>query len=120
MKEVPPEEFYRLANAEPPKEEKGPLVVTENTTVGDLRHAKGFAGRAFAGMCRFGLVFVKLFYKKGTANTISASLIDQPLRGIAKFAGMKRKTLEGLIIMFNGKFFTGLSRIMKRDRRKKA
>ena len=95
---------------EPPK--KRGMLIHENSTVNDLRYAKGWVGRAFSGVMRFALGFCKVFGKKEQANTLIMGVIHQPVRGLAKFGGMRRKTMEGLLLMFNGKFFKGLKTLL--------
>jgi beta-glucosidase len=93
-------------NAEPVK--KRGMLIHENSTVNDLRYAKGWVGRAFSGVMRFAISFCKVFGKKEQANTLIMGVIHQPVRGLAKFSGMSRKKMEGLLLMFNGKLFKGL------------
>ncbi len=84
------------------------MLIHENCTVGDLRYAKGWVGRAFSGVMRFAIGFCKAFGKKAQANTLIMGVIHQPVRGLAKFGGMSRQKMEGLLLMFNGKFFKGM------------
>ena len=51
-----------------------------------------------------------------TANTLVMGVLHQPLRGVAKFGGMSRRMLEGLITMFNGKFFKGLGMLITKGK----
>lgn len=96
-----------LAIVEEPPKKRG-MLIHENSTVNDLRYAKGWVGRAFSGVMRFAIGFCKVFGKKEQANTLIMGVIHQPVRGLAKFGGMSRKKMEGLLLMFNGKFFKGL------------
>ena len=99
---------------EPPK--KRGMLIHENSTVNDLRYAKGWVGRAFSGVMRFAIGFCRVFGKKEQANTLVMGVIHQPVRGLAKFGGMRRKTMEGLLLMFNGKFFKGLKTLLGGDK----
>lgn len=104
---VEKETEVQLDGIEEPKKEKG-MLIHENSTVNDLRYAKGWVGRAFSGIMRFAISFCKVFGNKEQANTLIMGVIHQPVRGLAKFGGMSRKKMEGLLLMFNGKFFKGL------------
>jgi hypothetical protein len=53
---------------------------------------------------------------RAKANTLVMGVLHQPIRGLAKFGGMSRKQMEGLIAMCNGKFFKGLKMIMGKNR----
>ena len=100
-----------LEIVEEPTKKRG-MLIHENSTVNDLRYAKGWVGRAFLGVMRFAIGFCKVFGKKEQANTLIMGVIHQPVRGLAKFGGMRRKTMEGLLLMFNGKFFKGLKTLL--------
>ena len=49
------------------------------------------------------------------ANTLIMGVVHQPVRGLAKYGGMTRRQMEGLLVMFNGKFFRGLNRFLTKD-----
>ena len=42
-------------------------------------------------------------------------VIHQPVRGLAKFGGMGRNKLDGMITIFNGHFFKGLGLFFKSE-----
>jgi hypothetical protein len=44
----------------------------------------------------------------------------QPVRGLGKFGGMTRRMMEGLLLMFNGKFFRGLHYVFTKNKDVKA
>ena len=45
------------------------------------------------------------------ANTLIMGVVHQPVRGLAKYGGMTRRQMEGLLVMFNGKFFRGAEQV---------
>lgn len=97
---------------------KNRIVIHENCTVADLRYSKGWTGRAFSGAIRFAIRFMRGIGKRTTANTLVMGVLHQPVRGIAKFGGMTRRKMEGLLIMFNGKFFKGLGTFLSKEKEK--
>lgn len=98
------------------------MVIHENCTVADLRYSRGWTGRAFAAVIRFAVRACKALGMRTTANTLVMGVVHQPVRGLAKYGGMSRRQMEGLLTMFNGKFFRGLGQFLKKDKkeRKKA
>ena len=118
------EEFKALLGREIPKAgytfyKKNRMVIDENCTVNDLRYSKRWVGRAFSGGVRFGIKFLTLFGNKTMANTLVMGVKHQPVRGLAKFGGMSRRQMEGMITMFNGKFFKGLGMILFKEKKNK-
>ena len=97
------------------KKRKG-MSIHENSTVGDLRYAKGWVGRAFSGGIRFAVVFCRAFRMRSKANTLVMGVLHQPVRGLAKFGGMNRWKMEGLLLMFNGYFFKGIKQFFKKEK----
>lgn len=97
------------------KKRKG-MSIHENSTVGDLRYAKGWVGRAFSGGIRFAVVFCRAFRMRSKANTLVMGVLHQPVRGLAKFGGMNRNKMEGLLLMFNGYFFKGIKQFFKKEK----
>ena len=102
-----PQEEYAFTN-----KRKTRMVIHENCTVADLRYARGWAGRAFSGIISFAVSFCKTFGMRTKANTLIMGVVHQPVRGLAKYGGMTRRQMEGLLVMFNGKFFRGLNRFL--------
>lgn len=98
---------------------KNRMVIHENCTVADLRYSKGWTGRAFSGVIRFAIKFLRGIGKRTTANTLIMGVLHQPVRGIAKFGGMSRRQMEGLLKMFNGKFFKGLGMFLSKEKEAK-
>jgi beta-glucosidase len=114
--EVTAEKTVEFAAAiEAPK--KRGMTVHENTTVDDLRYAKGWAGRFFAWAIRRVIGFCAFFGNKEQANTLVMGVVHQTMRGLAKCGGMSRNQLDGLLLMFNGKFFKGLKTLLRKDKR---
>lgn len=95
------------------------MIIYENATVEDLRYSRSFVGRAFSRIIRHLIKFLRAVGAKTTANTLVMGVLHQPIRGIAKFGGLSRNKLEGLLLIFNGHFFKGMHRFLKRERRKR-
>lgn len=95
------------------------MVIHENCTVADLRYSKRWVGRAFAGVIRFAIAFLRKTGNRTTANTLVMGVLHQPVRGIAKFGGMSRRQMEALLLMFNGHFFKGVGRFISKEKVKK-
>lgn len=94
---------------------KNRIIVDYNTTVLDLRYAKGWTGRLFSGAIRFAVKFLRFFGNKTLANTIIMGVFNNPMRGLSRMSGgmITYPQLDGLITMFNGKFFKGLRQFFK-------
>ena len=118
------EEFKALLGREIPKSgydfyKRNRTVIHENSTVADLRYSKRWVGRAFSGIFRFAISFLKKIGKRTTANTLVMGVWHQPVRGLAKFGGMSRRQMEALLLMFNGHFFRGAGRFLTKEKVKK-
>lgn len=118
------EEFKALLGREIPKSgyefyKRNRTVIHENSTVADLRYSKRWVGRAFSGIFRFAISFLKKIGKRTTANTLVMGVWHQPVRGLAKFGGMSRRQMEALLLMFNGHFFKGAGRFLTKEKVKK-
>lgn len=94
------------------------IKVNESTTVQYLRYSPGWSGRFFAAVIRFAIWFLRKTGKKETANTLIMGVFHQPLRGLSRLSGgmIHWTQLEGLMIMFNGRFFKGLHKFFKEGR----
>ena len=115
------EEFKVLLGRDIPKSgydfyKKNRMVILENSTVLDLRYSKGWTGRAFLAVIKFVLIFLKKRGNKDSANTVAMSVLHQPIRGLAKFGGVSRRQMEGLLLAFNGHFFKGIGRFFKKEK----
>ena len=121
VKHIPDEEFSALLGFVPEAEHtpKRRQIVHENSTVEDLKYARGFAGRLFSRAVRFWGCCYRAFGRREKANTIVMGALHQPVRGLAKFGGFSRTRMEGLLAMFNGHFFRGLKLFFKREKKGK-
>ena len=93
------------------------IKVTYYTTVEQLRYAKGWSGRFFSFLILLAIKFLKLFNPQA-ANGLIMGVYHLPMRGLSRMTGgaLHWEQLEGLIVMFNGKFFKGLHLFFKRRR----
>lgn len=89
------------------------MVIHYNCTVADLRYSKRWFGRLFSGAIRFLRSFMWKVGNRTLSNTLEMGVVHQPIRGMAKFAGMNRARMDGLIMMCNGKFFKGLGQLRR-------
>lgn len=117
---VSDEEFEKLIGRPIPQSEyafykKNRMIIDENATVSDLRYAPGWVGRLFSSLMRFAVWFMKAIGNRTMANTLVMGVIHQPVRGLAKFGGMGRNKLDGMITIFNGHFFKGLGLFFKSE-----
>lgn len=113
MKKIPPSTY--------PFIKKNRLLVHYNTTVNELKYAKGWSGRFFAGVIRFAIKLLKTFGDVKTSNTLVMGVLHQPMRGLSRMTGgaITFDQLDGLILMFNGHFFKGLHHFFKSGRKHK-
>ena len=125
VRNVSDEEFEKLLGHQIPDSEipfinkrKTRIIVDYNTTVQELRYAKGWAGRFFAWTIRFAVKFLKVFGNKTMANTLIMGVVHQPMRGLSRMTGgaIRWRQLDGLIMMFNGHFFAGMHKYFKEGR----
>ena len=100
---------------------KNRLLVHYNTTVYELKYARGWTGRTFSGAIRFAIRLLKFFGARTLANTLVMGVLHQPMRGLSRMTGgaISWGQLDGMIMMFNGKFFKGLHHFNKMGRLKK-
>lgn len=91
------------------------MVIHENATVEDLRYSRRWVGRFFSWIIRFLTKFLWAIGKKTSSNTLVMGVLHQPVRGLAKFGNMSRRQMEGLLMIFNGHFFKGLHRFLKKE-----
>ncbi len=122
IKNVPDDQFELLLGRPIPdpdlkfiNKKKTRIIVDYNTSVLQLRYAKGWTGRAFSWGVRFG---EKLFRKMGNhkmANLLKIGPYYLPIRGMNRMSGgaLDMNQVDGLVIMFNGKFFKGLGHFLK-------
>ena len=126
VKEARLDDFFLLLGRtidveEDEKKKKHKRVVDYNTTVMDLRYAKGWTGRFFSFAIRTAEKVLRAFGKRQTANTLVRGMFYNPMRGLSRRSGgrISFDELNGLRIRFNGKFFKGLHAYFKAHRRKK-
>lgn len=122
IKAVGDEEYFALLGRRIERDtgKKKRLPVTENTTVGDLRYARGWTGRFFAWVIRFVIAASRKFGNRALANTMVMGTLHQPMRGLGKFMGLSRRKMEALITMFDGHFFKGVHRFLHKSKEEKA
>lgn len=99
---------------------KNRMKVDYNTTVQQLRYARGWAGRFFAWSIRFGYKFMKLIGQRKVANIMQMALYHNPMRNMSRLTGgaLTWGQLDGLILMFNGKFCKGLRQFLRSGHKK--
>ncbi len=124
IKKVSDAEFKALLGHDIPPSgykfyKKKRMVIDENCTVSDLRYSKRWIGRAFSGAIRFAISLLQAIGKRTTANTLVMGVLHQPVRGLAKFGGMSRRQLEGMLLMFNGHLFKGLHYLTSKSKEEK-
>lgn len=92
---------------------KNRMVIHYNCTVADLRYSKRWFGRLFSGAIRFARALLWKMGNRTLSNTLEMGVVHQPIRGMAKFGGMNRARMDGLIMMCNGHFFKGLGQLRR-------
>ncbi|MDY0294540.1 MAG: glycoside hydrolase family 3 C-terminal domain-containing protein [Acholeplasmataceae bacterium] len=99
---------------------KNRMRVDYNTTVQQLRYAPGWSGRFFAWSIRSGYHIMRFIGKKKAANIVQMALYHNPMRNISRLTGglITWLQLDGMILMFNGKFFKGLHKFIKAGMKK--
>lgn len=113
-RDIPPSTLTFLTKKNGKPKHKKRIIVGYNTTVAELRYAKCWIGRLFAGVIRFAPKLMTKFGNKGMANTIVMGVTHQPMRGLSRMTGgmICFEQLDGLIMMFNGHFFKGLGHFL--------
>lgn len=91
------------------------INVNYNTTVIELKYARGWLGRALAILIKIVIKFAATFGDKAWANTMIMGVMYQPMRGISRMTGgmISWAQLDGLIDAFNGHFFRGIKAFIK-------
>ena len=125
IQDVSSEEFESILGRPVPKAtydfyKKNRLVVGYNTTVEQLRYSKRWVGRAFSGGVRFAIKFLRFFGMRSLSNTLAMGVLHLPMRGLAHMSGgmITMGQLDGLIMMFNGRFFKGLGKFFAEGRKR--
>ena len=119
------EEFIKLLNREVDNikieySKKNKIHVDYNTTVFELKYAKGFLGRLFEGVIRLVVKFLMFINKPLVANNIIMGVYNNPVRALSRMSGgmISFIQLDALITMFNGEFFKGLKEFFKASKTK--
>ena len=112
---IPPHTFTWL------NKKKTRIEITSNTTMSDLKYAKGWTGRVFAHVIS-GLT--KMFRKFGNekmADTLIMGVSNQTVKVLSRMTNgaVSWNQLQGLLMMFNGHFHKGLHQYFKAGREKK-
>ncbi len=123
VKNVSDKDFEALIERDIPQTnfefyKKNRMHIHVNTTIEELRYARGWFGRFFAGTIRFIIWFLKFIGKRDVAAVLAMGMLQQPLRGISRMSGgiISWKQLHAMIEMFNGHFFKGLGHFFKAGR----
>lgn len=126
LHQIPDAEFEQLLGYPIPNPhfvfyKKNRMKVDYNTTVQQLRYARGWTGRFFAWGIRFGYRFMRLIGQKKTANVMQMALYHNPMRNLSRLTGgaISWGQLDGLILMFNGHFFKGIRKFFKKQKKTK-
>jgi beta-glucosidase len=126
VKDVSESEFEQLLGRALPNPhfefyKKNRIEVDIYTTVSQLKYARGWTGRLFSGAINFAIKLLRAIGKKSAANVLIMGVFYNPLRAISRLSGglISWGQLQGMIVMFNGKFFKGLSMFLKEGRKKK-
>lgn len=109
-----------IPDGKPKFYKKNRMKIGENSTVSDLRYARGWTGRFLSRMVRFAIWFMRKIGKRVSAATLIMGVLNQPVRGMAKFGGFTRRRMEGMITMFNGHFFRGFGMFITPNKKKKS
>lgn len=102
---------HEVPNTELNFVKKNRIIADMNTPICHLRYAKGWTGRLTAWVLR---VILKFGGKKNIGTVIMGAY-NLPLRNITRMTGgsVSWSQLNGLVTMFNGKFFKGLFKFFK-------
>ncbi len=111
---------YKRPSPNYPFYKKNRMVIHANCTVADLRYARGWTGRLFAGAITLAIRLLRATGNRTLANTLVMGVYHQPMRGMAKFGGFGMYRMNGLVTMFNGHFFKGLGMFISGDPQTKA
>ncbi len=112
---------YKVPPSSYPFIKKNRMLVHYNTTVNELKYAKGFSGRLFAFSIMAAIKILRAFGDYKNSNTLIMGVLHQPMRGLSRMTGgsISMDELDGLILMFNGHFFKGVNHFFKAKTDKK-
>ena len=126
LRNIPDEEFAELLghpipDGSLPFYKKKRLKVDYNTTIKELRYARGWVGRLVGKAIPWFVRVLRRFGKYEMANGLVMGVVHQPMRGMSRFSlgGLRMSQLDGLIEVFNGHFFKGLHHYFKEGRKYK-
>jgi beta-glucosidase len=113
--EIPKDEFdalYGKPVVHPPVHRKG--TFTPDSTISEVRQV--FAGRVFWRILMRANRKINRELDEKTLRMMMSSITDTPLRQLNQNSGgrISHKTISGLVLIFNGKLFKGLTRILSR------
>jgi beta-glucosidase len=100
---------------------KNRIIVNLNTTVNELRYARGLFGRMFSRTVRFAIWFCIATHQRAKSNELIMGLLNDPMRNLSRTSNgmISWGQLEGLMLIFNGHFFKGERKFIKEMKRKK-
>ena len=129
IKNVPDDQFAALLGRDIPESrytrkkngKKIRIEVNPNTTMRDLRYAKGWIGRFVGGAIRFLMWILRVFRQRGLLDLITQGVYNQTVKTISRMTGgmFDWVQLLGLIEMMNGHFFRGCKTFRKGSKIKK-
>jgi len=126
VRRVSDEEFEELLGYPIPEKgirfiKKKRILVDYNTPTCDLKYSKGWTGRLFEWAIRFAIKLMRKTGHRMNANTLVMGVYYNPTRAYSRMGGgvINYDQLDGLIMMFNGKFFGGLHHFFKAGRKRK-
>ena len=101
------------------------IAVDVNTTIAELRYARGWLGRFLSWGIRTAIKLLRGFGQKAFANVLIMGVYNNPIRCLSRLTGglISWDQLAGLIISFNGRFWKGIGaffragRVAKRERK---
>lgn len=113
--EIPKDEFdalYGKPVVHPPVHRKG--TFTPDSTISEVRQV--FAGRVFWRILMRANRKINRELDEKTLRMMMNSIADTPLRQLNQNSGgrISHKMISGLVLIFNGKLFKGLTRILSR------
>ncbi|MBB6479850.1 glycoside hydrolase family 3 C-terminal domain-containing protein [Spirochaeta isovalerica] len=91
-----------------------------NDTIAQCRYSKGLFARFAFYLIVFAHKFLKGIGKRDTANLIMMSVYYMPFRGMSRMTGgiITMPMLDGILLMANGHFFKGLTKVLSENRKK--